>query len=255
MTASATPVYFLHDAEVIPGPVGALATLAEMVDLSLPRHPGMGENDGLIESWQSVGDVAQYHLEQLRRRPVSGKVRLMGAGFGGWVALDMAVRARELIESLTLIAPYGVKFSGYTEAEFADILLLDVGELLDLGWADPAKATDIRLPGYPADLTDAENERVFADRAALARYGWKPFLHDPHLRRWAHVIDVPALVVAGDRDGIVPPGHSRRLAEEIGADFVTIAEAGHYPYIETPNAFLDAVVPFLTSSSSTRSAQ
>jgi pimeloyl-ACP methyl ester carboxylesterase len=247
-----SPVYFLHDAEVIPGEVGALEALSTIVDVSVPRHPGFGVDDALTDSWDSVRDVAQYHLEKLRQRPGSGKVQLMGAGFGGWVALEMAVRARELFESLTLIAPFGVKFAGRLEPEFADILLLDPEELLELGWANPGNATGIRLPGYPEELTDADNERLFSDRSALARYGWKPFLHDPYLRRWISVIDVPTLVVCGSHDRIVAPQNSRQLAAELPhATVIEIADSGHYPYLETPDEFLDAVVPFLTRTEST----
>lgn len=244
---------FLHDADVVAGPVGALARLAEVTDLDVPRHPGFGSpDDELAADWDGVADLAQYHAERLRCARTGGvdrRVHLVGAGLGGWVALELAVRARELLASLCLVCPYGVKLTGPTEPEFADLLLLDPDELIALGWADPAACHDMLLPGHPADSDDERVARAFADRAALARYGWKPFLHDPRLRRWLHVLDLPTLVVSGAADRMVAPDHGRALAELIpGARQVVVPGAGHYPYLEAPGAFAEVVLTFVAAA-------
>ena len=236
----------LHDADVVPGPVGALLQLAEIADLSLPRHPGFGEDDEVSQDWDCVGDLAMWHLSRLDAQGPEA-VHLVGAGFGGWVAMEMGVRRPGRLASLTLVSPYGVKLSGRDETDFADVLLLDPEELLELGWADPSRATGIRMPGYPDDEDDEADARAFADRAALARYGWRPFMYDPRLARWLSVLTMPRLVLAGDRDGMLAPAHSRRLAERLGAEFVEVADCGHYPYLEQPEAFLSAVLGFLAA--------
>lgn len=250
MTRETERLLFLHDADVLPGPVGALGRLAEHIDLDVPRHPGFGtELDALAETWDGVPDLAQHYLHRLDRDGGPGPVHLAGAGFGGWIALEMAVRAPRRFASLLLVAPYGVKLFGRTEREFADVLLLDPDEIVELGWADPAACHGLRMPGFPADLDDEQNERAFADRTALARYAWKPFMHDPRLPRWLHVLDVPALVLAGAADRMVSPFHSRTLAERIpGARYLEIPGAGHYPYLETPDAFLEAVTAFIDAN-------
>ncbi len=246
---------FLHDADVLPGPVGALGLLARDVDVVVPRHPGFGTPlDDTARDWDSVGDLAQHYLSgpvaDLTGDPAAGPLHLAGAGFGGWIALELAVRAPHLFTSLVLVSPYGVKLSGPTERDFADLLLLDPAEVVELGWADPAACRDLRMPGFPAGLADSEYERAFADRAALARYAWKPFLHDPRLRRWLHVVTVPTLVLGGARDRMVPPGHSAALAELLPeARFVELPDAGHYPYLERPDEFHRLVRSFLKRGS------
>ena len=245
-TSPARRVVFLHDADVVPGPVGALQRLAEIVDLSLPRHPGFGEFDEVCEDWDSVSDLAMWHLSRLDADGVE-PVHLVGAGFGGWVALEMGVRRPDRFASLTLVSPFGVKLSGRDETDFADLLLLDPEELLELGWADSSRATGIRMPGYPPDEDDEADARSFADRAALARYGWRPFMYDPRLARWLGVLAMPRLVLAGDSDRMLAPGHSRRLADRIGAEFVELADCGHFPYLEQPDAFYSAVLGFLSA--------
>ena len=249
MPGTASParrVVFLHDADVVPGLVGALRPLSESVDLWVPRHPGFGEFDEVCEDWDSVSDLAMWHLSRLDAE-VAGPVHLIGAGFGGWVALEMGVRRPDRFASLTLVSPFGVKLSGRDETDFADLLLLDPEELLELGWADSSRATGIRMPGYPPDEDDEADARSFADRAALARYGWRPFMYDPRLARWLGVLTMPRLVIAGDSDRMLAPGHSRRLADRIGAEFVDLADCGHFPYLEQPDAFYSAVLGFLSA--------
>jgi pimeloyl-ACP methyl ester carboxylesterase len=241
---------FLHDADVLPGPVGALGRLAEVVDLDVPRHPGFGTDaDAVAEEWDGVPDLAQHYLHGLDHDDVTGPVHLAGAGFGGWIALEMAVRAQRRFASLTLVSPYGVKLFGPTEREFADILLLDPAEVVELGWADPTACRDLRMPGFPSDLDDEENERAFADRASLARYAWKPFMHDPRLPRWLHILTIPTLALSGSADRMVSPDHTRALAGRIpGARYQEIPGAGHYPYLETPDEFAAAVTAFIDAN-------
>lgn len=240
-------VVFLHDTDVVPGPVGALAPLAGRVDLDIPRHPGFGTDlDDQAERWDSVADLAHHHLERIRAIRDPRPVHLVGAGFGGWVALEMASWSPERFASLTLVCPVGVKFSEPTEPEFADVLLLDPTETVALGWADPGACHGLRMPGFPADGDDERDVRAFADRAALARYAWKPFLHDPLLRRWLHVLRMPVLVISGECDRLVRAGNAERLAEEIpGARHVVLAGSGHYPYLETPQLFLGTLLEFI----------
>jgi pimeloyl-ACP methyl ester carboxylesterase len=240
------PAVFLHDSDVLPGCVGALGQLNDALEIDVPRHPGFGSDDHLAESWDSVGDLAQFHIERIRKRPDVGKVHLMGAGFGGWVALEMAIRARELFSSLLLVSSYGVKVLDRTDAEFVDVFVLEPEELIELGWCDRTRFAGVRIPGYPDRSDTVDDERAFADRAALARYGWRPFMHDPRLSRWIEKIDIPVLIIGGAQDRMLAPRHDELLAQRIPtAQFVELADAGHYSYIESPDAFADAVLGFL----------
>jgi pimeloyl-ACP methyl ester carboxylesterase len=169
----------------------------------------------------------------------------MGAGFGGWVALELALLAPRSLRSLVLVAPYGVKLFGRMEPDFQDLLLLDAREQVEVGWADPRRCRGIRMPGFPESPDDAQHAHAFAERATLARYGWKPFMHSRRLTRWFHTIDTPTLVVSGSRDRMVREGHSALLASRMpNAVHVEIPDAGHYPYLEQPERFQEAVLDF-----------
>ena len=59
-------------------------------------------------------------------------------------------------------------------------------------------------------------------------------------------VDVPVLVVCGERDEGTTPEINKALADAIpGGRYVEIPNAGHTPQVENVPAWLDAVVPFL----------
>ena len=248
ITTQRDRLVFFHDVDVIDRAPGALGRLAEEFEVTVPAYPGFeGQFDVLDrgwEGWESAADLA-HHIRRSERWMSGDPVHLVGAGFGGWVALELALLAPERLASLVLVAPYGVKLFSRMDRDFEDVLLLDADEQITLGWADPDRCHGLRMPGYPADLSDEENEVAFAERETIARYAWKPFMHSRQLTRWVHTIDVPTLVVAGDADRLLHAGHSRLLAERLPrATYVEIPDAGHYPYLEQPELFHDALGDF-----------
>ena len=46
-------------------------------------------------------------------------------------------------------------------------------------------------------------------------FGWKPYMHNPRLKRWLHRIDIPTLLLWGAQDGIVTPAYGEAWRAEI----------------------------------------
>ena len=70
--------------------------------------------------------------------------------------------------------------------------------------------------------------------------------HPLGLEKQFDKLTMPALVITGDDDRIVPTEQSIRLAREIhGAELVVIPNCGHLPQEECSQEFLDAVTSFL----------
>ena len=56
---------------------------------------------------------------------------------------------------------------------------------------------------------------------------------------------VPALLVWGDRDGVVGVDSGERLARALGARIMVLAGVGHLPFAEAPEASNRAMVEWL----------
>lgn len=178
----------------------------------------------------------------------------IGNSAGGTVALNAALQHPERVESLILVDA-AVYLGGGAPEWVRPILntpqLRRVGPLIArrlesqgeafirLAWHDPAGVTPEVIAGYRLPL-QAENW----DRAI-----WELTLasEDPGLDSRLAELSMPVLVLTGDDDRIVPTEQSIRLAGEIpGAELVVIPESGHLPHEETPGAFLEAVISFIT---------
>jgi pimeloyl-ACP methyl ester carboxylesterase len=66
------------------------------------------------------------------------------------------------------------------------------------------------------------------------------------LRRYLDRVDLPTLIIWGERDGFVSTVHGRAFHEGIaGSQFETLANAGHLPHVEAPEQCAELVSDFL----------
>lgn len=232
------PLLFLHGGDYFMQNAPFIDRLARRWKVIVPRHPGFG--GAQRPAWfRSVGDIAYRYLDLLDTMRLDG-VTVVGASFGGWAALEMAVRSSARIGRLVLIDSLGVKFSGRETRDITDIHVLSADEVARRNFADPARFA----PDY-ATLGDAELQSIASDREAAVLYGWRPYMHDPALVHWLHRIAAPTLVLWGDGDRIVAPSYGEQLAAAIpAARFRTVAGAGHHPQIEQVEAVADAIDAF-----------
>jgi pimeloyl-ACP methyl ester carboxylesterase len=140
---------------------------------------------------------------------------------------------------MVLVDSIGIKPGGREDRDIPDIFGLPLEAVQDLIWHDPANAIN------PAGLDDSQLEEMAGNRTALAFYTWSPYMHNPKLPYRLHRTGLPTRLIWGESDGLVTPTYGRALCAMIpGAEMVTIAEAGHLPQLEQPDAFVGAVLDF-----------
>ncbi|MBV9329603.1 MAG: alpha/beta hydrolase [Chloroflexi bacterium] len=239
---SAPSVLFLHDLDYLNAvDYPFLAGVARAWQVVAPSHPGFGHSS-LPATFDAVDDLAYTYLDVLRH---SGPAHVVGAGFGGWIAAEMAIRCTHDLRSLVLVDALGIKVGDRTTTDIHDMFVVSPDELLGMCWHDASLGA--RLMPLPDARFDEDTLSVLlSNRRTAALVGWNPFMHSPKLLGRLARIDCPTLVVWGDSDGLVSPAYGRAYAEAIpGARFELIREAGHYPYLEQPERFLAVLEPFL----------
>src|SRR5262245_37672449 len=232
------PLLFLHGGDYFAQNHAFLERLARRWRVFTPRHPGFGGSER-PDGFRTVHDLAYLYLDMIEQQRLND-VLLIGSSFGGWIALEMCVRSIDRVARLVLIDSLGVKFGAREERDIADIYALPADEVHRRTFYDPERW----VPNY-SRLSDDEAMAIARDREATALYGWRPYMHNPGLRQWLHRVRVPALVVWGENDGIVPPDYGEKLSQSLpNARFQLIREAGHYPQIERAGEVADAVERF-----------
>ena len=232
------PLLFLHGGDYVAQNRPFLDRLARRWRVVAPRHPGFGATPR--PHWfRTVHDIAYLYLDLLDRLALDDAL-VVGSSFGGWIALEIAVRSEARIGRLVLLDTLGVKLGGREERDIADIYALPAEEVLGRLFVEPVHV----VPDY-AKLDDGELLAIARDREATALYGWKPYMHDPALGHWLHRLTRPTLVLWGAEDGVVTPGYGERLTAALpNARFELVAEAGHYPQIEQPERVAAAIERF-----------
>lgn len=248
-TGAGRPLLFLHGGEG-PDVVSAdyLGKLGAHFRVIAPWHPGFGAHPR-PPAFRDVADLAYFYLEFAETLALRDTV-LAGASFGGWIAAEMALRGSAHFSRLALVDPFGVKAGDRESRDIADFWSMTPADWNDLAFVN---ATIVR--DDPAMLTDDQLIGLLRSRESMAYYGWRPFMHNPQLLRWLHLIRIPTLIVRGEQDRVVAADCHRLYADRIpGAQLQIIPGAGHFPHLEQPDAFVAAVTGFANRSDPARAA-
>lgn len=199
----------------------------------IPTHPGFGANRR--PAWCDSVDDLVYLYEDWVEEAGLDQVTLLGCSFGGWVALELAIRRPRWLSRLILVDSFGYRVGEPDERTVADIFAMRLPEIRQLAFADQDLAE--KFLGNEGRSREEILEIAQVQEGA-AVYGWSPYMHNPKLGLRLGRISVPTLVVWGSEDKIIGPGQGKALAEAIpGARFELIDGAGHAPHVERPDAF------------------
>ena len=233
------PVLLLHGLHTVDPRAPFLDLLGRRAEIIAPSHPGFGHSARPTD-FDTVYDLVHLYLDVLEALPYE-RVSLVGLSFGGWLAAEIAVACSYRIDRLVLADAFGIKISDRETPDILDVFNTSPQEVERHRWHDPGKWA----PNFNA-LSDDEIIVHARNWDALCLYGWHPYMYNPQLKRWLRRIRRPTLVLWGASDGVVTPSYGRAYSALIpGSRFDVIAEAGHHPEIEQPEAFVERVAAFL----------
>jgi pimeloyl-ACP methyl ester carboxylesterase len=199
--------------------------LAQRMRIHLVDLPGFGSARGRPFV---LGDAHAYVRAVLEGIGLE-RVNLIGHSLGGLVCARVAASWPDLVDSLVLVAPAGLR--------------------------DRQRPRQYALPiaaalrqARPRFLKMAAADSLRAGPLLVYRAG-RQLLDDDTLRGELFSIQAPTLLIWGERDPIVLPQLAAEYQRAIaGAELIVLARSGHVPMSDQPDAFAAAVLDFLPGS-------
>jgi pimeloyl-ACP methyl ester carboxylesterase len=217
-------VLFLHGAGGVPQWLPFFDALAEGHEILVPEHPGFGGSDD--PPWiRSTADLALFYLDLVEAMGLD-RIHLIGNSLGGWLAAEILIRDRSRFRSLVQLAPAGIRVKG---VPCGDNFIWGPEEAVRNLYHDQSFAD--RVLALQPDA--AQLDLMLKNRFTVAKLGWQPRWFDPDLEKWLHRVKLPALVVWGDDDRIMPSAYAALWRERLpDARLLMVEGCGHLPHVE-----------------------
>ncbi len=223
---------------IIPGFMSdARAFMPQLVQLGADR-PTLVILPTLGDTVEQIGGAAHASLPE--------KFALVGHGLGGQVAIDILRRMPGFVTRIVLIStdhlPELPQVAAAREARIvaarsgrlAQMMAEEIppAALADTPWRDTVLELVQDMAAGLGPLQFQQQSRAMIRRP------------DPH--RTLRMAKVPALIITGDKDTLVPVRRAELIAQLMKqARLAVIPDAGHLPMLEQPEAVSDLLRDFL----------
>lgn len=232
-----TPLLILHHDTGTLDKLPFYDALAARFDVLIPHHPGYGKSQR--PNWmRSVRDISAMYQDLLARSDIDQCV-LVGLGFGGWIAAEMATQAPRTVSRLVLVGAMGVK---PPEGDILDEAIVSYIDYARAGFHDQKVFDAI----YGADPSTDQLEAWDICREMNFRIAWKPFKYSQTLPHLLSIVRAPTLIVWGDDDKVVPRSAAEVYRRGIsGARLEIVKNCGHCVDMEKPDQLAKFVTDFV----------
>jgi 3-oxoadipate enol-lactonase len=219
--------------------------LSQAFRVIVPELPGFGRSHAVSGG---LAEVADRMAEAVKEGAAGQEAIVLGNGYGGFVALQMAIRHPRIATKL-ILADCGAAFSEPGREAFRNMAAAAKAKGL-------AAITDVAMRRLFAPEFQGEHPDLMSDRreaflktdpevfreacAALAELDLRPELSK---------VKVPVLVLVGEHDEATPPPMSHELAAGLPqAQLEIIPGCAHVPQLQSPKVFLEVIGDFLAAA-------
>ena len=251
--------------------------LAERFRLVLMDHRGHGESDPGPREHRTVDQIGRDLYAVIEATCADREVILVGHSMGGMTIMSLAAHHPDLFGKKVK----GVALLNTSAGEVQDnvfglprplaaAFVKQWESALSLMVSDPAKAERAKRSGTAMSRVISRwlnfgtkpDKRLVAFTEAMSSQTKAEVVGDFYLSLQEHdkvaalhaLAHVPTLVIAGEKDRLLPPKHARVIAAEVPhARLLELRGAGHCPMLEQPEtvnaALYDLAEAVLTGSS------
>ena len=220
--------------------------LAERHQVITIDNRGAGQTGDVVGAPYTVETMAGDCLAVLDAAGVE-RAHVVGISMGGLMAQEIALSHPERVQSLCLMATHPGLVDGVWPAEMQAFMAARLG-------MSPEESREFSIPFNYAEGTSRELiEQDWAMRAA-GTASPAGYLAQGGTTAWAGLarlpqITAPTLVMAGDKDALVVPANSEKIAAAIpGARLVIVPDANHILTTDQADAVNDLLLDWFAAN-------
>ncbi|MBI3788763.1 MAG: alpha/beta fold hydrolase [Ignavibacteriales bacterium] len=238
-----------------------MAELAKHYKLIFYDQRASGKSRGKVDSTTMAFGNFIEDLEGIRKAFGLGKMNLMAHSWGGLIAMKYAIKYPNRLQSLILVNSVSAS-SAYRQAAALAALQrtthqdsldrMAVMQSAELRNGNPEAIAKLFRISFRAtfynrafadSLTLLFNPNYFANSRLLQYLGSDAINYDLHQQ--LSTVQCPTLIIHGDADAM-PLEAAQKIQESIkGSRLVVLKHCGHFPYIESPQEFVNVITAFL----------
>jgi len=208
--------------------------------------PGYGNSAPLVNPTPSAADYVQVLEQSLAQLNVQRCV-LVGHSLGALIAAYYASACNvEHISQLVLISPAGGYGANAQARKRVQVREQRLAALYEQGVSGLAAAIDQRVAA--ANTPEVLRQWVRWNTARMQAGGYAQaveLLCGATLGKSRHKLSMPVQVWVGEHDIVTPAVACKRWAIKLGAQYATIADAGHAVTVEQANTIAQKLANFL----------
>jgi pimeloyl-ACP methyl ester carboxylesterase len=236
--------------------------LAETCDVAHWHYRGHGRSGAPVDKTRIDIPAHAADLKVVRDDLGNRPCVLIAHSMGTQVALEEWRRYRENIKGLVLICgSYGKVTQSFRGVPILDMILPKVLDIVDKQpeiaraiWSriPPEVALKAALLARDIDPTHVRREDMLPYLKHMTHVDFQMFLRmlraagDHTAEEWLGEVDVPVLIVAGEKDTFTPASLSEQMAERIpNAELLMVTGGSHVTPIEQPQLVLSRIHEFV----------
>jgi len=216
----------------------------------IPDLRGHGRSDSTetVSMADYANDLRRVLDATNERRPVV----FIGLSMGGIIAFEFYRRFRDRLRALVLV---DTRFAAETpDGAVKRRTLIDAVDREGSRAAADAMIPNLFAAGVRPDIRSRWHEILSSTSPQGIVAAMGALIGRPDYSATLASIDVPTLIIVGQQDAITPPSIAEEMHRRIrGSHYEIIADAGHMPPVERPEAFESVLRRFLNALPQMRS--
>lgn len=209
--------------------------------------PGFGKSDKPATMEYTIENFRETIVDFINELAINdGKTSIVGHSLGGYIAAEVTIENKNLVERLVLIDSSGMlkKLTPLLEEYLMatiDPTKEKVRKVFEQMVAVPTRIPSKLVEGFIARIN-----------LPNAKYAFKSTLENSAntqigLGRLKLIENIPTLILWGIKDKVIPTKHSKLFKEAImNSRIEIIQDAGHTPFAEKPDQVCEILRNFLT---------